>query len=452
MNSYKQTPDAIGEVLELFHRHDIKYLLFKCEHIFAGENKNLDILFETNSAYKEAARLLKLEGFVIRLSERIEKYKTLYFRFRNGVPCSIHLHREIAWHGMRALDKELVFRRQRKISQLISVPSREDSLLIHAGHVLFENFRITNKEQEVFALLRSPTIGRNYLKRQLRKNHWEQGFWEVLRTARTTQPLPPQKVLLLWLLKLSQEPSTFLYLLKKGARRLLRSVPLGRTGCLIACIGVNGSGKSTLSRKVLEAYTPCTEHLGKKQHYYYYGWEPRFFLTRIGSRFLQKKKKALFKNVVLGRKVRKFDFFQEILFLYLTFEYYYRYLVDIKPKLQKNILVVTDRYFYDIYGQYPYAVHSKILPLLIKYFPRPDATFCLTAPASELQQRPKTDRNAGRQIIELERTVLPKEYLQKQQRNYEALARIVPLQQLNTDESINKTCQKVVDRTWRRMT
>ena len=115
-NTYKQTPDGIMDVLELFHKYNLQYILFKCEHIFAGQNKNLDILFENNKDYWRAERLLKEKGFVLRLSEKVEKYKLMYCGFIENVMYSIHLHREVAWHGIKALDKNVIFKRKKVIN------------------------------------------------------------------------------------------------------------------------------------------------------------------------------------------------------------------------------------------------------------------------------------------------------------------------------------------------
>ena len=46
--NYKKTPKELMKVINLFGDNKLNYILFKCEHIFNGENKNLDIIFETN--------------------------------------------------------------------------------------------------------------------------------------------------------------------------------------------------------------------------------------------------------------------------------------------------------------------------------------------------------------------------------------------------------------------
>jgi len=108
-DSYQKTPLGIMQILEIFQKNSLKYILFKCEHIFEGQNKNLDILFETTEDYKQAATILESYGFVVRLSEKVEKYKTMYCGLIRGTIYSIHLHREVAWHGMKALDKKQLF-------------------------------------------------------------------------------------------------------------------------------------------------------------------------------------------------------------------------------------------------------------------------------------------------------------------------------------------------------
>ena len=93
---YLQTPKVVMELLELFQSKNLEYVLFKCDHIFEGQNKNVDILFRTMADYRAAGQLLAQQGFIVRLSEKIEKYKTMYTGLVGEKLYSIHLHREIA--------------------------------------------------------------------------------------------------------------------------------------------------------------------------------------------------------------------------------------------------------------------------------------------------------------------------------------------------------------------
>ena len=442
---YKNTLPVIMDILELFKNQNSSYILFKCDHIFQGKNKNVDILFETDNDYYLARQILQKEGFVCRLSEKIEKYKSMYTGLYKDSICSIHLHREIAWHGIKALDKKPVFARKRQINAVIIVPGMEDSILIHAAHVLFENFVITEKERKYFQVISSPGLDLKYMNHQVKKNKWKNGFWNVVHS--TQNKISPIIIARTWAGKVMQEPYTFSYLVEKIIKKIVRK----KSGFLISFIGVNGSGKTTLSRKVLENFEPITKHLGKKQHYYYFGWNPEFFITKMISTLFQKRNKQLFKKINLQKKIKRFDLFQEILFLYIFVEFYYRYWKNIKPKLKRNELVITDRYFYDIYGQYPYARNSIILPLLLKLFPKPDCTYLLDVSSEILRTREKVNKDKKDGIEYVKRFVLPLHYLLQQKENYHALARLQRLKILDTTSHSAKTAEKIVMETWKKI-
>lgn len=445
---YQQTPIRIMQVLEMFHQHKLSYILFKCEHIFEGKNKNVDILFESNHDYREAAKILQGQGFAVQLSERVEKYKTLLIGMYQGKPCSIHLHREIAWHGMIALDKKEVFKRKRRINPLIILPGIEDSILIHAAHVLFENFKIREVEKKYFSQWNNKGIGQRYILGQARKKHWEKGLLKVIQQKKSPAPVPWTLVFNTWIKKLSREPLTTIYLSKKAAKRVLRPLTFQRQGCLIALIGVNGSGKTTLSKKALEKFRPLTSHLGKEQHYYYFGWNPTFFLTKCISKLLQKRNKKLFKDINLTRESTKFNLFQELLFAYIFIEFYYRYLLHIRPKLKQGHLVITDRYFYDIYGQYPYARNSLLIKPLLHLFPAPDYTYLLDGEIEDLIQRKKTDR-VVQEIALTQRKALPLDYLQRQKNNYLFLRHYLSTRYFDAITDVRQNATRIIQETWR---
>lgn len=443
VSHYKQTPPGIMAVLDLFAKNKLSYLLFKCDHIFEGQNKNLDILFETNEDYAHAGKILQEQGFVIRLSEKVERYKTMYTGFVRQEMYSIHLHREIAWHGMIALDKKEVFQHKKIITPHIIIPGLEDSILIHAAHVLFENFRITEKEKVYLSKI--GCADKAYLRDQISKHHWKDGFQKVIQNKVSIAAIAAT-----WSKKLLNEPGTMVYLGIKLMKKIKRTLSCKRQGVLIALIGVNGTGKTTLAKKTLEQYQPYMKHLGYPEHYYYFGWNPEFFLTRFFSTILRRTKKNLFSAVALASTAKKCSLFQELLFLFLFGEFYYRYIVHIKPKLQRKGLIICDRYFYDMYGQYPYAPRSLILKKLLKIFPRPNYTFLLTASIDNIKRRGKEDKgtSANSPIV---RTVLPRPYLQKQVENYSNLEQIIPLSKINTEQELSFCAAYIIEKSWRKV-
>ncbi len=492
VSSYQQTPAGIMSFLNLFAQHQLSFLLFKCEHIFAGQNKNLDILFATDSDYRRAAQLLEQQNLAVRLSEQVEKYKTMYAGFWNKQPLSIHLHREIAWHGLVALDKRRVFDRAQQVHQLIKIPSLEDSILIHAAHALFENFKVTEKEGKYLNLLNHASgkdLDQEYIAWQLRRHHWQFGFRRVLGHYLRNPAggsLPKVTVVTAVILKLLPEPATAAYLAKKIGKRINRMFVPKRGGCLISLSGINGSGKTTLAKEVLSAYQPFLNHLGKKSKYYYFGWEPEFILTRLISRFLSRRKKRLFEEINFPTTnlpttnlqtanlqtanlqiapTPRFSLFQELLYLYLFWEFYYRYWKHLRFPLQQGHLIITDRYFYDLWGQYPYASKSLIMKRLLKLFPQPDFVYLLDADLNTLVKRGKADRRADRKNdqgnMEMNtgngekniptRTVLPFPYLQQQQQNYALLSALLPVQLLPITPDLDLRAARIIQQSWRKV-
>src|SRR3989344_5916429 len=171
-------PSNIQKTLELFN--GLNYVLFKCEHILQGENKNVDLLL-SNEDYQLASKILEQHGFLLYMPERVEKYKRMYVHFnpaeKNNSLTAIHLHREVAWHGIVALTKKPIL--ERAVNHL---PSPEDSLLIHVAHALFENFKIKPFQQKLIEEYKQKAKDEGYIQEQLRSNGWRQEFKQFLLT------------------------------------------------------------------------------------------------------------------------------------------------------------------------------------------------------------------------------------------------------------------------------
>lgn len=451
--NYKKTPARVMQMVHLFHQHKLSYILFKCEHIFEGKNKNVDILFETKGDYYQASQLLEKEGFAVKLSEKVEKYKTMYTGLYDGNLYSFHLHREIAWHGMVALDKREVFQRKKSINPLIIIPGLEDSILIHAAHVLFENFRVTKRESIYLKEWKNSQLDEEYIAFQLRRNRWEKGFLALLRYFQKWKKVPFSLFISTWTRKVVQEPSTALYLIRKAARKVLRPLSLEKKGVLLVFIGVNGSGKTTLAKKTLEAYQQITTQVGKQQQYYYFGWHPEFPVTKLLSKINKKTNLVSFKemNHLKTETNRNHSLKQEIIFFYSWLEFLYRYYKNIHSNLRRGDLIITDRYFYDLYGQNIYSRKSVLLKLLMYLFPKPTYTVLLDTDISTLQQRKKTDKKYLNKITKTKRNLLPATYLQTQRENYFFLAEQHHFPIIDTSKNIEDCSKTIVEKTWKKL-
>ncbi len=417
-----RTPPEIKKIIKLFSQKKLSYVLFKCEHIFDGQNKNLDILFETNHDYQKASTLLKKEGYVLFLPEKLEKFKEMYVKFDNVVT-AIHLHRKIAWHGVEAIKKKSVFRDSRALDSHIIVPSLEDQLLIHATHVLFENFAISERERKYV----------NFVKIN-KEIDWKKEFNSFKRSFITGKRIPKRAILNCYIKRTGLREA--LYLFTKFMRLILRKLNLRRRGTLISLIGVNGAGKSTITSEVVRELGPLMKFLHIKAHKKYFGWQPFTPWAKMLSKKMKKKK--VFKSRVEDKEVKGFSLFQEGLFLYNFVEYLFRYWINIYPKLRKGHVVITDRYFYDLYGQYPYATRSVVINLLMLLFPKPDKTFVLDAPTQELLHREKEGE---------ERKIKSVSYLESQRRRYLSLGYPV----INTGCGLYDSVKEIVNKSWKKI-
>ena len=228
---------------------------------------------------------------------------------------------------------------------------------------------------------------------------------------------------------------------------LLRKVDFRRKGCLITLSGVNGSGKSTLSRRTLERYEELTKHLGVRPHYYYFGWKPEMPLTRLLSKLFKRRDNSLFKSINYREEIKRFDLFQELLFLYSFTEFYYRYMKNISTSLKRGELVITDRYFYDFYGQYPYAKNSLVLRRLLKLFPKPDFSYILDVELNTIINRKKVDENR-KEVDQIQREAMPAPYLKRQIENYSHLITLVKATRMENDGNLNENVWKIINGSW----
>ncbi|MFH1641765.1 MAG: hypothetical protein ABIC04_02605 [Nanoarchaeota archaeon] len=441
MLDFKKPPKEIITILDLFNNSQIQYNLFKCEKYFSGLGSNIDIVIRTDSDYDKASRLLEKKNYVLYLSEKIERYKKMYVLITKNTILAIHLHREIAWHGIKVLNKEDIFQNQRKINKHYFIPSNEDSLLIHIGHILFENFKIEKFENELIQSLLSSTLNWNYIDTKLDENGWKSEFYKLLAHLKSKRRIKKFFCVKAIFYKcFRRNTSPIFYLLDKTLRRTVRLLSLKRRGCLIALIGVNGSGKTTLTLKTLEKFKPITGFING-QFGYYFGWDPFFIVTKFISKILKQKNTKIYDKL----KDNKFSLYKEIIFIYQYIEYLIRYIFIIYPRLRKNQLIVTDRYFFDIFGQNDYAEKSKIIWFLMSIYPKPDFLFILDA---RLESLIKRDKNPELLSKNVKRTKLRKLHntkdLLSQKTRYKILRRVFKGDFINTEKDSNYNVDQII--------
>ena len=456
-------PEGIASAIALFNHELLIYNLFKCEHVLNGQNKNLDILFLTTADYIRAARLLEREGFVEYLPECIEKYKRMHIKLsaniqqNNSIITAIHLHREIAWHGLRVLTKQPLFLTAQKVAKGIYIPSPENSLLIHTAHVLFENFKFGAREREYLPYYLQQSKNWNYINQQLTQNQWKQQFYQTLRSFKKRKQISYMAIGSAYFNVMTVQKLG--YIIKKLIRFLSNKISLRRKGVLIAFIGANGSGKTTAAKRVQDRLLPLGMLLHCKIHYYYFGWKPFTPVVKILSKILRHKK--LFKTLTRSSYSDKLPHFKTsppcklflLLFYLLNYiEYLGRYLFYLYPALSKGDIILADRYFYDVYGQYPFSnkcyKKSALLALLFKLFPKPDCIFILDASLPSLLSRGK---ESSKQAVGSEsRTAKSLLYLEKQRQLYKDLTALPKTIFVTMETNYEEIISMITNYSWKK--
>ncbi len=409
-------PEVYKLPLTILKKSKIDYVLFKQTEKYNTPIGGLDILFRSNKDYKLAMKVLQKNKYQSYLTEKNEPFKTMLIKYEKQFMLILHLHRRIAWLGIKTLNQKKVIERSKKMNSLVSIPGKEDQVLIHAAHILFENRKITQTEKKIF---KNKNLDDDYINSQLEKYKWKTNFYKLVKKQKLTIPI-----------KTLFNLRTQLLLKKQVIQFFTKRISPKRKGALIAVVGPNGSGKSTLAKESSKTYNKLFEKLKLKANYFYFGWKPILPTTKI----LQKIPKKEIYQTATTEKIPNFSLKYELFFTYLFLEYLVTYFTKIYPKLRNRELVICDRYFYHIYGQYPYAEKSILMRLLLKLFPKPDQTLIINTKITTLTKRRKT---------------IDTQNLKDQLRRYKQLIKI-PNSQLLISGTLNQNLKTVNNQIWKK--
>ena len=397
--------------------NNLNYVLIKYPYLIKKEINDIDVLLSNDDYYK-AIKILESRGFKISLSEFNEKYKTLLSKFTGKKFIKIHLHREIAWNGVIALDKNLTLKRKR-IFKGFYVPSIEDSLLINTAHILLELKKIRAYEKKLFSRIKQMPLDFGYIQQHLEMAGWKEQFFDLFNHNRISR-----KKTIISIIK--NNPYLSFNFFTHYLKWVISQFKLSRK-IVIALLGPDGSGKSTIAKE-LKRYNFKVIYGGWKDHY--------LFTSKLLAYFGKTKAGMKKQKEFQLKREKKITFLQELIYLNYVFEHLARYAVGSFLRFRHNI--VFDRYFIDVLMQDKNAEKSKIIKLAAKFFPKPKYIFYLFARPKVLINRKKHEK------LEMESVIFQQKQLKK-------LMRIFPMIRINNEKEITETINHILSIIWRKI-
>src|SRR5215211_2842044 len=193
---------------------------------------------------------------------------------------------------------------------------------------------------------------------------------------------------------------------------------------IIAFMGNDGSGKTTISRQIHKFFTDLGFETIYKHEYEYaiFG----FLFKLIGKEKVEKSRnKMLYQN----KKPVSYTLWPILVWFDLLMQYvYYRI-------FKRRSVILLDRYPYDQYLSFKYlGILTKFTEWLYLHFPKPDMHLVLTVSPEIAYERKKNTHSYS--IL----------FYKKQTEEYLNLARIRGISVINTDDTLQQTVMKVIEK------
>ncbi len=418
------------KVLHLFQKHDCDYLILRYPHLLPRAIYDLDLLLRTEQGYRIAVQLLREQDFVCIDRER---YRGFWAKKEGNELLVIDLYKEVSWLGWVVLEKEKLFRRRKKLNSTIIVPSDEDELSVYMGQALFKNNGLDEYKTRVVQELLQRRLDWEYITKQVKHHGWHGPFIRLRQKVKEgkTVRCSPWFFIQTVLSTMIRKPSR-VAVLGRAVKYAGGTLFPRRKATSVCFLGPDGSGKTTVGERLSDEYPLLFRKFNLKARKLYFGWKPFLPTTKLLSSSFKKRDYKVVEK--MNRRKEKFSLVQEMVLLYCYIEYLCRYFWSIYPQKPKKMVILIDRYFYDMYAHYRYAKRSLLFPLLLRWYPKPDYTFVLEVPPRVLQRR---------------KDELTKEQLEEHLETYTQLTRKLNLHPLCNDQPIDRTINTIIEKTWR---
>jgi len=169
--------NELSEIKCVFNRYNVNFVVIKSFEKLPKPLSDVDILV---SDMRMAESALRQIGYTQETED--EPYKKLYIRKIGDERVAMHLHSEIAWRGIKYLERNEVFDKstKREINGIdIPVPCPEHEILITAAHMLFErgNNKITLYDVlNVASIFKEHDVNMKSIEADAKRNGWQKQF------------------------------------------------------------------------------------------------------------------------------------------------------------------------------------------------------------------------------------------------------------------------------------
>jgi len=186
---YREVDEELLRLVDLFESRNIDMIFIKPVSYLPIDSDNYDVLIRREDLTR-AFTALKREGFV-HLTRIVEPDKYLFREVKRAKTfVAVHLHTHIGWDGVRFLDPEVAWSKQRIVSlrgRKVRFLSFDHNLLVTFAHLYFENhqFRLSDLAYAVEDVF-SYQVDWNHVSDAARTANWESAFIDTLRRIRQT--------------------------------------------------------------------------------------------------------------------------------------------------------------------------------------------------------------------------------------------------------------------------
>lgn len=311
----------------------------------------------------------------------------------------VDLFRDLKWRGFDLLRPESVLSRAGDVRGMRVLSPPDEAILnlltrlVFGGYVR-EKYKasiqdVFNSQSKACAAILNQVLG---IKGAVVLSLAQKGDWTAIEKIVSS-------VRMTLVLRSLMHPLRVAFALGFDARRLLArwiSLP----GLSVVFMGPDGCGKTSVGVE-LKNRLAGTFYEGFTQ---YIHWKPRLM-----------KNKADMANPFgvpctdpHGKPPRN-TMMNALYFLAHSLEILPAWLIRVRPRLFRNMLVMIDRYYYDFMvdsKRYRLNVSEKWAWFMYRFMPKPDLVFCLTAPTEVIQARKKevSPEETERQRLAYERT------------------------------------------------